>query len=490
LSFEKRKTVTTPGGIIGEKIVIEQVVVNGSPFYAIKRGDSEAKLQSNFEVGGVIYYPLDKCPWKAPGEPLDYGSEEELFKEIRDFVYEHVDIAKDERFYDVLATWIMADWVQELFNNAPYIHFNGPSNSGKSRGLEVLQHLGFRALLSPSVSPASLYRTIEAFKPTFLIDEAELYTAKGLDEAKREVLSVLNAGYRRGQFVIRADKKGETLQLFDVFGFKGLASIQPLPPTLAGRAIRIPMMRATRKVKRWIDEDSAYKIRSKLLMFRFKHVLEKPKEGVNPVDVPDGRIVEVFTPLVLVAPNPKVEAALTSLAKELFEEIVEEELETEQAQVFLAVLDCMKEGKTDLLEVAEITEKYNEGRPKNEQITKNYCGRILSTLGFKKKRTKTGNRRIAVVLDQDLINRLKIRYGIVEQKTLTQPAPQVTLTKENVEKVFEALANASKLRGSATTEEVAMEAKLPVEVVKACLEALQREGRVYQPFPDWWKLGR
>jgi hypothetical protein len=487
MSFGKRRTVTTPGGIIGGKIIFEQIEVNGSYVFAVKRDEGDPKIQSSFEVGEVIYYPLEKCPWKAPGEPLQYGSEDELYGEIRDFIYEHIDIAKDDRFYDVLSAWHMADWIPENFNNAPYLHFNGPPNSGKTRGLEIIQSLGFRPLLSPSVSAPALYRTIEVFKPTFLIDEAELYTAKGLDESKREVLSVLNAGYRRGQVVIRADSKGETLRLFDVFGFKALASVQPLPTTLAGRAIKIPMMRATRKVKERIDEETARAIRSKLLTYRFNHLLEKPKNGVNPLNVPDGRIIEVFTPLILVAPNQKVESVLSSLAREIYEDMLEEERTTEQAEVFFALLECLREG-VNAVEIGEIVERYNANRPKNEQISNSYCGRILGTLGFKKKRMpKTG--RTAVILDAALIERLRYRYGVAEQKTLPVSSGDTTLTQENVQKVFEALANASKVRGSASTEEVAMEAKLPVEIVKICLEALQREGRVYQPFPDWWKMG-
>jgi hypothetical protein len=191
-----------------------------------------------------------------------------------------------------------------------------------------------------------------------------------------------------------------------------------LPPTLAGRSIRIPMMRATRKVKRRIDESIAFAIRSKLLTYRFNHLLEKPGEGVNPIEVPDGRLVEIFTPLLLVAPSQKVESALSSLARELYEEIIEEDRTTEQAEVFFALLKCYEGGISEV-EISEVVGKYNENLPKNEQISNSYCGRVLSTLGFKKKRMpKTG--RTAVVLDAELIERLKHRYEVTEQKTLPQ----------------------------------------------------------------------
>jgi transcription initiation factor IIE alpha subunit len=75
-----------------------------------------------------------------------------------------------------------------------------------------------------------------------------------------------------------------------------------------------------------------------------------------------------------------------------------------------------------------------------------------------------------------------------KEKTETQPTQTATLTQDNVQRVYEALAEASKVRGSATTEEVALETKLPKETVKAVLEALQREGKAYSPYPEWWKV--
>lgn len=420
MSVGKKKTqITSPGTIFQGGIILEEVKSKGGYMYAVKKGTGKPYLQGSFDLGDVIYYPMEKCPWKVASEPTSYDSEDSLFREIRDFTYDHLDVSKDDRYYDLVSSWTLADWVPENFNVAPYLHFHGPPNSGKSRALEILQALGYRALLSPSVSPASLYRTIEVFKPTFLIDEAELYTSKGLDETKREVLSVLNAGYRRGQVVIRADAKGETLRLFNVFGFKALGSIQTLPATLAGRSIHIPMMRATRKVKRRIDEEVALNIRNKLLMYRFNHVLEKPKEDLNPLDIPDGRLIEIFTPLILVAPNSKVESILVKLGEDLYHSVIEEERTSNEAQVFFAIIETMSEGM-DRLPINDVVEKYNVGRPKKEQISNSFCGRLLKTLGFNKKRMP-GTGRTAIVLDQGLVDRLKYRYGVSEQKTLPNP---------------------------------------------------------------------
>jgi hypothetical protein len=66
--------------------------------------------------------------------------------------------------------------------------------------------------------------------------------------------------------------------------------------------------------------------------------------------------------------------------------------------------------------------------------------------------------------------------------------PSVTLAQENIQAVYKALVDASKIRGTATTEEVALEASLPLETVEACLFALEREGKAFSPREGWWKL--
>ena len=63
--------------------------------------------------------------------------------------------------------------------------------------------LGFvtkRALLSVGISPAALYRSIEKWNPSFVIDEADKLFANSPD-----LWQVVNSGWTRGQGVVRCD---------------------------------------------------------------------------------------------------------------------------------------------------------------------------------------------------------------------------------------------------------------------------------------------
>lgn len=69
----------------------------------------------------------------------------------------------------------------------------------------------------------------------------------------------------------------------------------------------------------------------------------------------------------------------------------------------------------------------------------------------------------------------------------TSEGSTAVLTEENIRRVWDALVEASRVRGSATLEEIVSEAKMQKETVEAVLKVLEREGKAFQPYPGWWK---
>jgi hypothetical protein len=91
-----------------------------------------------------------------------------------------------------------------------------------------------------------------------LYDEAERLRQATPDV--QELLSVFQAGYKRGGCATRLEPVGDGFRpaRFDVFGPKALACIAGLPPTLASRCISVPMFRSpgnSSKPKRRLDAD-------------------------------------------------------------------------------------------------------------------------------------------------------------------------------------------------------------------------------------------
>jgi len=403
------KTVVTPGAVLPGGLVFEQIDVDGSVQYAVKYPNSqEIKVQPFLKVSEhVIYQPLSPCPWTLPPPPIDYGSVEKLWSRTRDFAYDHIDFEYDVQ-YDVYVAWVLADWTPERWDSVPYLWFTGAPKSGKTRCLDVLSYIAYRPLLSPSVSAASIYRALDSFHPTFLLDEFEMY--QKIRELKAEVIGILNAGYRRGQYVLRTDKVKDgapILRGFSCFGFKAITSIEELPPALKTRVITFVMTKAVRKIRRLIDKEAARELRGMLLKYRFDFCTAQPPSG-NPIDLPDGRLIELYTPLVTVAPKDKEEKIL-EYARSQYAGEIEEERRTLEAKVFMAFVDLLVENPRARIPQADIRAKVNARLPENEQLSPTKLGKILGNrLGFQ---SKTGKNRLQeVVVDPSLILRRAKRY--------------------------------------------------------------------------------
>jgi len=356
------------------------------------------------------FKPYDKIVWKKLcfDKATDYKTEQELWSEVKQFIYEHMDIAAG---YDVLAAWVFASWTPERWKAVPYVFFFGPKGSGKSRALEILGAIGFRPFLTGSASLASIFRLIEMWHITLFLDETEIYMKKD----QRDVQNLLNTGYRRGWPAVRVEENryGERVPVeYDTFGPKGLAGTKELLDTLKSRCVVFGMSKAIRDIKDEIDEEWAQSLREKLLMYRFrmlakKELPEKPK-------LFKGRLRELFDPLIIVAPLTEKNSIIQQ-AKEIESGLKEEEEMSLESTVFKAIMKRYQEAQEEKLLISEISKIVNEKLEVDEMVANITVGMIAKRLGFQKCR-KDGAR--AMRWNKELAERLIMRYGGIESQKL------------------------------------------------------------------------
>jgi hypothetical protein len=348
------------------------------------------------------FKPYEKIIWKPVDEATDYKSEQELWSEVKRFINEHMDVAEG---YDVLTAWVLASWTPERWNAVPYLFFFGPAASGKSRALEVLKAIGYRPLMTASASLSAIFRVIEMWHTTLLLDETEVYMRKD----RTEILNLLNSGYRKDTPAMRVEetKEGQReVRFYDCFGFKALAGTKDLMETLKSRCIVFSMSKAIREIKQEIDKDWAKAIREKLLSYRFK-MLSK-KEPLEQPDVLRGRLRELFDPLIIVAPitekNPIIQQA-----KKIEATLKEEEETSFESIVFHTIFKIHGDTQDEKITIADITKIVNEGLEMDEMLTNIRVGQIAKMLGFKKC-LKGGGKR-AIRWNKEVVERLIYRYG-------------------------------------------------------------------------------
>jgi putative DNA primase/helicase len=172
-------------------------------------------------------------PWPTP---VDGGT---LVRELAQRVRRHVVMTVDQAI--AVALWIMLTWVHEdaAVHSPLLLATSAEANSGKSTLLGLLGFLVRRALLSVAISGPALFRSIEKWCPTFVIDEADTVLVNNED-----LKEVINSGWTRGQNVIRCDPETNDPRPYSTFcpkaiGMKG----RKLPDTTLSRAIIIELQR-------------------------------------------------------------------------------------------------------------------------------------------------------------------------------------------------------------------------------------------------------
>ena len=139
-----------------------------------------------------------------------------------------------------ITLWILLTYLNKAFSVLAILGIVSPTKRcGKTKLLEILQAYASKALPASNISPAAVYRTIEKFSPTLLIDEADTFL-KNNDELR----GVINSGHTRSNaFVVRVEGDNHEPVKFSTWGSKAISMIGALPETIADRAIIIELSR-------------------------------------------------------------------------------------------------------------------------------------------------------------------------------------------------------------------------------------------------------
>jgi uncharacterized protein DUF3631 len=142
-----------------------------------------------------------------------------------------------------VALYIVLTHVYNSFDILPILVLKSPvKRCGKTRLITIVQHLVLRPLLTANITAPSLFRTIAAFGPALLIDEADTFV-RFLEELR----GLLNSGYTRSTaFAIRTVGDDHLPRAFSTWCPKILALIGKLSDTLEDRSIIVVMNRRTR----------------------------------------------------------------------------------------------------------------------------------------------------------------------------------------------------------------------------------------------------
>ncbi|MFD0202610.1 MULTISPECIES: DUF3631 domain-containing protein [Saccharothrix] len=147
----------------------------------------------------------------------------------------------------MLALWYAHTWVADAFYSTPRLILSSPEpGSGKTRVLEIAQHLTREPEMTAGGSAASLVRMVAAGPITILMDEVDTIFGTG-GAGNEEVRQMLNLGYKRTATVPKTKgdpATGFTVERLPIFAPTALAGLAGrMPDTITTRAITIHLRR-------------------------------------------------------------------------------------------------------------------------------------------------------------------------------------------------------------------------------------------------------
>ena len=161
-----------------------------------------------------------------------------LLKQLIGTIRAYVMMTADQGL--TVALWVIFSWMHDAAVHSPILLVSSPEpDCGKTTLLGLVQLLTPRGLIFVEASPAVIYRMIECWHPTLIVDEAD-----SAFQNNPELRAVINSGWTRGAGVPRCNPDTNEPEFFETFGPKaiGLKGLG-VPATTLGRSIIVELQR-------------------------------------------------------------------------------------------------------------------------------------------------------------------------------------------------------------------------------------------------------
>jgi len=364
-------------------------------------------------------------------KPLD------VFMRIRRALKMYIEFY-EPRAATYLALWIMGTYFYKMFDAYPYVYLGGTKRSGKTKTLSVIGKLAWNPVFSCDMSTASLFRCVDAWSSTVLIDEVE---ALSTPERRRDLRRLLNAGYKKESgMVYRVE--GDRVKypaVYCVYGPKALANIEGLEEVLEDRTVFFTMARGLNKeIMSRAVEDTPFlqRIRDDMLHLavtkwhKLMNVLNELKAKGNPYVGKGiyGREWELWQPVIALALWIGRSEGLDDEANfilKIVEELMLRKTEERKAEEWAESKDtlllkalCRLVNKDRWYNCDEIIDELNKlyeedvGPGARIRWTKQWLGWAMKRFGYKGKKKKVIGGKTHYYVTVDSVRTLAERFEI------------------------------------------------------------------------------
>jgi putative DNA primase/helicase len=206
--------------------ILDRLVEGGRARLGLSGGATDGKQ------GHAVSFPEPE-PWP------EAVSGAELLDEMASAIRKYVVLSDFAR--DTIAIWALHTYLIDRFLVSPRLGICSPTKQcGKTTLLDILGRLVLRALPTANVTPAAIFRVVEGYQPTLLVDEADTFL-----HDNDELRGILN-GNRKGSQVLRTVGDDFEVRAFATYSPCAISLIGSLPDTLHDRSVGIALKRRLR----------------------------------------------------------------------------------------------------------------------------------------------------------------------------------------------------------------------------------------------------
>jgi hypothetical protein len=361
-----------------------------------------------------------------PSNVANFSDKAQLVAEIKAFIHRYVDLSP--LYEDIAAHYVLLSWVNDAFNELPYLRFRGEYGTGKTRALLASGSISYKPFFASGASTVSpIFHVLDAFGGTLILDEADLR----FSDATADLIKILNNGNMKGLPVLRTmTNRYRELnpQAFKVFGPKIVGMRESFADdALESRFLTEDMGGRTLRPDISIHLPDAMKVeaqvlRNKLLAWRFH---ARYTVGSDP-----SRLIDGISP----RGNQTALALLSLIDDEGLRERIADDLVTVEARVstkratlphvtMVSILRNMfHSAPTPYLTLSDITAVFNEETATRNQhpLTPKALGWLVrSKLGLQT--TKTRGVYVIPQSERSKVDALAARYGLPFDMPMTSP---------------------------------------------------------------------
>lgn len=497
----------TSSGLIAEEVFDPS---KQAPLFAVFDGSNityEESIQDKYKTIHPIDEPfITSEKVKLPSIAQDYGTELDLFNEIKIFVHSYVDIPSE--WEEWTSHYVLLSWIFDKLPVCPYLCALGPSDCGKTRLVQTVGSLCYKPIVaSGSITASPVFRLLDRFHGTLIINEFDY-----LGNYDDEMIVILNNGFEAGLPVWRTEgDKVKDVKSFDVFGPKLFASRKRRNDwAFESRLLTVPMKSTKRSdIPPFLLSDfykRAADLRNKLLMFRLKHYNQEVKFHTERFKGISGRLRQTLLSITAVIKDESFLERAEEFALKTQKELKSMKGLDLDGTVYQVLCQYLEKNQTRPL-IKDIAKEVKEVAELDKLSSKAVGNIIRDELGFQTSRSAHGGNFVAI-LTQEQIENLRDRYEVEESSpeasSPSSPNSQQAQDQGEVgelgelsqddrdeleKQILTTLANSYK-EGFIRGYDVAQKVGCPYTWAKQTLENLVQKGKVLQYLDnkDMWAV--